>query len=194
MYTLILNGSPRPRGDTNALVQAFCREINGVVEQIDGYRVDLSPCVDCRRCAEGGGCVIEDGMGEIYEKVRRAQVVVLASPLYFSTLTGPLLSLCSRFQSLYMARRSGKTSSMGDKAGLVLLTGGGSTKDPSGAFRTARIILREMGAGEIRQVASIGTDRLPAARDEEALRQVRDAAWAYNRMFAEPMQEKQVRR
>ena len=106
MYTLIFNGSPRRAGDTSALIQAFCREIQGQVEQIDAYRSTLSPCVDCRRCAGGGGCVINDGMQEIYEKVEKAQVLALASPLYFSTLTGPLLALCSRFQALYMARRN----------------------------------------------------------------------------------------
>ena len=76
MYTLIFNGSPRRAGDTSALIQAFCREIRGQVEQIDAYRSTLSPCVDCRRCAGGGGCVINDGMQEIYEKVEKAQVLV----------------------------------------------------------------------------------------------------------------------
>ena len=81
VYTLIFNGSPRRAGDTSALIQVFCREIRGQVEQIDAYRSTLSPCVDCRRCAGGGGCVINDGMQEIYEKVEKAQVLVLASPL-----------------------------------------------------------------------------------------------------------------
>ena len=184
MYTLIFNGSPRGAGDTSALIQAFCREIQGQVEQIDAYRSTLSPCVDCRRCAGGGGCVINDGMQEIYEKVEKAQVLVLASPLYWSTLAGPLLALCSRFQALYMARRNQGSGWEQTKGGLVLLTGGGSTKDPSCAFRTSRIILREMGAGEIRQVASIGTDHLPAGEDEEALRQAVAAARGFNTLFA----------
>ena len=184
MYTLILNGSPRRGGDTSALIGAFCREIRGQVDQIDAYGMKISPCVDCRRCAGGGGCVLNDGMQEIYEKVRMAQVLVLASPLYFSTLTGPLLSLCSRFQAQYMARQKEKRGWEQKKGGLVLLTGGGSTKDPSCAFQTARIVLREMGAGQIRQVASIGTDRIPAGEDQEALRQAMAAAREFNSMFA----------
>lgn len=183
MYTLILNGSPRPEGDTHALLTAFRQELKGQVEQIDAYRVSLSPCVDCRRCFQGEGCAIRDGMEEIYQKVRRAQVLVLASPLYFSTLTGPLLSLCSRFQALYAARRGRGEKGENSKAGLVLLTGGGSTKDPACAFQTAGIILREMGAGQIWKAASIGTDHRPAGEDRETLRLVRDIAGRCNTLF-----------
>ena len=78
-----------------------------------------------------------------------------------------VIEMCIRDR--YMARRNQGSGWEQTKGGLVLLTGGGSTKDPSCAFRTSRIILREMGAGEIRQVASIGTDRLPAGEDEDCL-------------------------
>ena len=185
MKTLVITGAARQKGHTNQMVKLFLDTLGGDYDIIDAYRVEnVAPCKDCRYCWHKKGCSIKDGMQEIYEKVEKAQVLVLASPLYFSTLTGPLLALCSRFQALYMARRNRGSGWEQTKGGLVLLTGGGSTKDPSCAFRTSRIILREMGAGEIRQVASIGTDHLPAGEDEEALRQAVAAAREFNTLFA----------
>ena len=43
MRTLILNGSPRPQGDTAHLIQALRRELPGEVEQVDAYRTSVAP-------------------------------------------------------------------------------------------------------------------------------------------------------
>ncbi len=123
MKTLILNGSPRPQGDTVALIQAFREGLKGEIWQIDAYRMNVSPCVDCRACMRGGGCRIQDDMEQIYQAAAEADVLAIASPLYFSTLTGPLLSLCSRFQALYAARRRGIVLPGPEKAGVALLVG-----------------------------------------------------------------------
>ena len=63
MRTLILNGSPRKNGDTAALVEAFCQELEGEVRMLtpdDG----ILPCSDCRRCKVLPGCSIQDKMQE----------------------------------------------------------------------------------------------------------------------------------
>lgn len=185
MKTLILNGSPRPQGDTAALIRAFREELKGEVRQIDAYRARISPCVDCRACMQGDGCRIKDDMEQIYQAAAQADALVIASPLYFSTLTGPLLSLCSRFQSLYAARRQGLAQPGEKKAGVALLVGGGSTKDPAWALGVASIILRELGAPLSGQVFSLHTDKLPAAQDEAALAEARKIAQNLNRLGGE---------
>ena len=185
MKTLILNGSPRPEGDTAALIRAFREGLEGEVRQIDAYRVHISPCVDCRACMRGGGCRIQDDMEQIYQAAAEADVLAIASPLYFSTLTGPLLSLCSRFQALYAARRRGLVQPGAEKAGVALLVGGGSTKDPSCALHTAAVILRELGAQVWGQAVSLRTDKLPAAQDQAALEEAREMARGLSRLCRE---------
>lgn len=186
MKTVILNGSPRPTGDTMALVDAFCREIRGQVRIIHTHQTNVSPCIDCRGCFRKPGCVIKDEMQGIYQAVEDADVVVLASPLHFSTLTGSLLALCSRFQALYAGRRQGFLPPREKSAqGVLLLAGGGSTKDPACAARTARIILREVGAPLAHSVMSLHTDATPAREDGEAIRQAAAAARTINALLGE---------
>lgn len=173
MRVLVLNGSPRAAGDTAALVEAFCRGLGDAcqVEQVFAYRAKVAPCVDCRSCFQQPGCVIQDAMGEIYQKIAAAQVVVLASPLYFSTLTGSLLGLCSRIQALYAGRVRGFFAQGEPKLGVALLAGGGSTKNPECALKTCRIILREMGAQPGESLCYLATDEAHAWENLDILRQ-----------------------
>ncbi|MDR3278313.1 MAG: NAD(P)H-dependent oxidoreductase, partial [Oscillospiraceae bacterium] len=87
--TLIINGSPRVNGDTAALICELRRHLNGEVAELSAYRAKLAPCVDCRSCWVQKGCVVEDDMRVIYGDA--FDNVVLASPVYYSTLPGPVL-------------------------------------------------------------------------------------------------------
>ena len=97
--TLILNGSPHPNGDTAHALKFLTTHLNGSVKQISAYIAKVAPCTDCRRCKIQAGCAIEDEMQQIYPLLESCDNLVLASPLHFSELTGPLLSLCSRLQT-----------------------------------------------------------------------------------------------
>lgn len=176
MKTLIFNGSPRPHGDTMALIDALCAQLPGEVKRIDAYRAGIAPCVDCRRCWTQPGCVIQDGMQEIYRDIAGADCIVLASPVYFSCLTGPLLGLMSRLQVFYTARRfHGQRLAGGRKAGAILLCGGGNGS-PTSAEETALGLLRCMNAAHVGTVITHQTDVLPAAEDAATLAQVRALA------------------
>ena len=98
---LILNGSPRPGGNTAALISEFTRgaeEAGNVVTRADLGRLDIHPCLGCM----GGGkdpdhpCVQRDGMDTIYPAYREADVVCLASPLYYWTVSGQLKTAFDR--------------------------------------------------------------------------------------------------
>ena len=92
---VILNGSPRPRGNTAALIEAFTKGAeqagNGVV-RFDVCKMNIHPCLGC--C--GGGknpespCVQKDDMDAIYPHSKDADLVVLASPMYYWSLSGQL--------------------------------------------------------------------------------------------------------
>ena len=96
MYTLVLNGSPRPGGDTDALCEAFARSVRGRAETVRAYGADVSPCLDCRACRRTPGCRVHDGMDEIYPKLKACDGLILASPVYFGTISTQMKQFMDR--------------------------------------------------------------------------------------------------
>ncbi len=185
MKTVIFNGSPRPNGDTAALIRALSAALPTAPKVIDAYRTDIRPCVDCRRCWDQVGCVIRDGMDALYRDIAEADCIVIASPVYFSTLTGPLLSLMSRLQMFYTAgRMQGVRLIQKEKVGGILLCGGGNGR-PACAEEVARGLLRAMHASCIGTVCTHRTDTLPAAEDADILAQAEALGWALVHQFEE---------
>ncbi len=90
MKTLIINGSPRRNGDTSVLLNTLKVELGGEINQIDTYFINMKPCVDCRYCWEHLICSINDEMQKVISLIDEADTVVIASPVYFSELTGSL--------------------------------------------------------------------------------------------------------
>ena len=181
MKTLIFNGSPRPHGDTMSLLAPLCRSLTGEVRIVDAYRCDISPCVDCRHCWEHDGCAISDEMRSLYGEISTCDNLLIASPIYFSQLTGPLLSVLSRLQRFYCARRFLKLEPiLKPKRGAVILVGGGdgSVQKP---YETACTLLKHMRATDIHPpVYCHSTDRHSAAQDAQAMAGVRSIADFFN--------------
>lgn len=180
MKTLIINGSPKKNGDTAALVNEFARHLEGDVRIVSAFD-NIAPCCDCRFCWNHSGCAIQDGMQEIYRYLAECDNVALASPIWFSSLSGPMLSIASRFQTLFCARfRRGETIEP-KKNGVLILAGAerGTEVIPA---QIASTIAKHMGVRRpfVASVYSLDTDRLPACRDETALRQAREAARLLN--------------
>lgn len=181
MKTLIFNGSPRRHGDTASLLERLVPQLPGEVRIIRAYDDGVAPCVDCRYCWTRPGCSINDGMQRIYEDVRDCDSILIASPVYFSELTGRLLDVASRLQTFYCARAMrGEQPITKPKRGGVLLVGGGDGA-PDRAHQTARMLLRLMNAKEIHPlVAFHDTNHRPAAEDAALLAQL-DALAAFLR-------------
>src|SRR5512141_1183654 len=94
---LILKGSPRERGNSATLAErtaAGARAAGAEVESIYLHGLDIRPCDACDLCLEpGSGCVIEDDMQPLYPRLAEADVIVLASPVYWFTFSAQL-KLC----------------------------------------------------------------------------------------------------
>lgn len=173
---LVLNGSPRPRGDGAQLLEEFSRHAPGALIQYDAYRCRIGPCVDCRWCWENDGCILRDCGDDLYRDIARCDGIVISSPIYYSTLTGPLISVLGRLQAFYAARRfRGKDLRGKRKPGIVLLTGGGDGS-PKPALELAQIFMRAMNAEYLGWAGALHTDEIPAGNDEEALAQTRRLA------------------
>ncbi len=170
MKTLILNGSPRVHGDTVSLINRLTESLDGEYRIVDAYRSNISPCLDCRYCWENSGCAIIDEMTEIYSYIEDCDNIVIASPIYFSELTGKMLDLGSRLQTYYCGRFFRKEEiGITPKRGAVILVGGGDGRIEK-AYETACILMHHMNCYNIDEVVcSFNTNVVPAVQDKEAL-------------------------
>ncbi len=166
METLIFNGSPRKSGDTASLLRELRSSLSGAVTEISAYFCGIAPCTDCRYCWENPGCAKRDAWDLADEKLRTCDSVVIASPLYCSQLTGPLLSVLSRLQQYYCARAfRGEKLPFRPKRGGIILVGGGDG-GPKPAAETAVTLLRQMNCREIAPpVCCHHTNSVPALRE-----------------------------
>lgn len=171
MQTLLINGSPHSEGDTVALVRAMKEALRGDVVQFDCYKAKLSPCIDCRRCHRVAGCALDDDMQRVYALIAESDALVIASPVYFCLPTPPVIALGSRLETYWCAGFRGEAFMKRTKRGGVILVGGGSG-GMDFAESASKRYLRAAGVASFGPtVISAHTDELPAARDEEALRQ-----------------------
>lgn len=177
MKTLILNGSPRPNGDTVSLLNILLSELSGEYRIVNAYRCNISPCIDCRYCWENRGCAINDEMQQIYDYIEECDNIVIASPIYFSELTGKLLDVGSRLQTYFCGRFfRGEAVITKPKRGAVILVGGGDGNGDA-AYETAKTLLHHMNAYDIHPlVTSHNTNTIPAVKDDLAVAGVKSIA------------------
>ena len=164
--TLIVNGSPRPHGNTVALIEEMKKTLEGEVIEISAFRSNIAPCVDCRGCVKTAKCVVRDDMDIIYAD--DYDNVVIATPVYFGTMPGAMMSLLSRFQPQHAAMffLDIPRNISPKKAGLILTAG--SRKNEDRAMPHVRCMFNMFNARgyEGYEVISNNTDEVPADQDE----------------------------
>ena len=103
MNILILSGSPRKGGNTELLVGAFVKGASQKhhVEVVSVHDYKVNPCMGCNACFknEANACVQNDDMSLIYEKMSRADMLVIASPVYFYGLSAQLKAVIDRLHN-----------------------------------------------------------------------------------------------
>lgn len=96
---LILSGSPRKNGNSDILCDEFARgaaEAGNHVEKIRVAEKNIGFCRACYACRGTGVCAIKDDMAEVLQKMIDADVLVLASPVYFYSIDAQLKALIDR--------------------------------------------------------------------------------------------------
>lgn len=119
---VVLNGSPRKTGNTSALVKAFVQGAESAGHTVTEFFLDAMDIHGCKGCFGGHSsqecpCAQKDDMAQIYPAVKACDVVVLASPLYYWTLSGQLKTALDRLFALEegdrnFLRGNGKSSAL----------------------------------------------------------------------------------
>ncbi len=110
MNILVLNGSPRPNGNTKKMINAFqegAASSGHKVSVIDVCRKKIGGCLACEYChTKGSGvCVQKDDMQEVYQLLKETEMLVIASPIYYHGISGQLKCVIDRFYSAAYPRR-----------------------------------------------------------------------------------------
>ncbi len=113
MKVLILNGSPKDNGNTamalNEMRAVF--EAEGIeVDYVHVGHLTIKGCTGCAACFKLGKCVTDDIVNEISEKFRECDGMVIASPVYYASANGTLISLLDR---LFYSTRIDKRMKVG---------------------------------------------------------------------------------
>lgn len=107
MKVLLINGSPRSKGNTSiALTEAAkALQANGIeTEMISIGTKAVQGCIACNRCAELGRCVFKDELyNKVREKLETADGIIIGSPVYYA---GPNGSLCALLDRLFYSASS----------------------------------------------------------------------------------------
>ena len=103
MNILVLSGSPRKGGNTDLLVDAFVKGASPKhhVEVVSVHDYKINPCMGCNACfrREDHNCCQKDDMQIVYEKMAKAEMLVIASPVYFYGLSAQLKNVIDRFHN-----------------------------------------------------------------------------------------------
>ncbi len=102
---VILNGSPRRKGNTSALVKAFTEGAESSGGTVTEFFLDGMDIHGCKGCFGGHSsrecpCVQHDDMDKIYPAVKDCDVIVLATPLYYWTMSGQIRTTLDRLFAL----------------------------------------------------------------------------------------------
>lgn len=99
MNVLAISASPRKNGNSDVLCDQFLKgagENGANVSKIRLAEKNISPCVACDACAKTGACVKKDDMAEIQQAIIDADVLVLASPVYFYCMDAQMKMMIDR--------------------------------------------------------------------------------------------------
>ena len=134
MKIVVLNGSPRPSGNTKAMIRAYAEGAERAGHQVtvfDVCRMSIGGCLACEYCHARAfrQCIQKDAMQQIYPVLDEAEMIVLASPIYYHGLSGQLQCAINRIYALGYPKKL-------KKAALLLSSGDQGVYD--GAIFTYR--------------------------------------------------------
>ena len=173
MKVLILNGSPRMNGNTTLAVEEMVKVFSAEGVETEVIRVgnkDIRGCMACNSCAKTGKCVFDDVVNEIAEKFEKADGLVIATPVYYASANGTLVSCLDR---LFYSTGFDKTMKVGGAVAVARRGGLSATFDEMNKYFT---ICGMPVASSYYWNSVHGAAPGEAAQDEEGLQTARNLA------------------
>ncbi|MDC7235853.1 MAG: flavodoxin family protein [Spirochaetales bacterium] len=178
MKTVVLMGSPNKKGHTMTVVNELEKEMGGDFVYYNPYSLSFSPCNDCEYCHKKEGCCIQDDVQDMYKDLRDADNVIVASPMYFGMISGPLLSLLSRLQFCFSNTFHLKMKDpFKRKRGIFIMTAAQSWFNMYSPCRdTMKFIFDHMNAEHTAEILVENTDTVAVSEQPEVFKKIKDTA------------------
>lgn len=139
---LVINGSPRKNGNTEMLADAFiesARAKGHTVNKFDAGRKKLSGCIACDTCfSTGSACSVKDAFQEVEPMLEAADMIVLATPLYWFNMSAQIKAVIDRLYA-YTAK---KPLTNIKESMLLVVAETGDEADFNGLIETYKVICR----------------------------------------------------
>lgn len=160
---LIFMASPRKDGFTAKLLKELLSALPDDIQYtvISVNDTNISPCIDCRACYDGECPFNSDGMGELLEQVKSADILIAATPVYFNHVPSKFKAIFDRLQQLYVKKIILKTPVFTDKKAGILITAAGSS-DPfatQSMFASFSLFFKSFNAEFLTHIAINNTDK-----------------------------------
>ena len=137
-YVLILKGSPREKGNSSILADQVADGARAAGAEVESFRLhsmDIRPCDACDACqGTDADCIIEDDMQLLYPKLRGADAIVVASPIYWFTMSAQTKLCIDRWYAL----QDPQGNALAGKQIGIVLTYGDTDPFTSGAINAIR--------------------------------------------------------
>lgn len=107
MLVLGIYGSPRRKGNTDLMLDAFLAGAaadGAEIQRLYVRDLDIRGCLGCGHCDKAGFCIQQDAMVQVYPLLEQATHIVVAAPIYFYGVPGQLKLLVDRSQALFMKK------------------------------------------------------------------------------------------
>jgi len=132
----------------------------------------ISPCIACGVCEKEPYCIIEDEMQDVYKYIKECDVIIIASPLYFCSVSAQTKACIDRGQMYFNNKVFRKTpiiSGDNKKIGIGISSGGGTYENQFDCLEmTLKFFLADINADYVGKLYAKGTDQ-KHAKDQEGV-------------------------
>jgi multimeric flavodoxin WrbA len=180
MKIVALFGSPRPEGNSAVLAKAFldtCQSLGAAVESHFLNKMQYQGCQACMGCkTKAKACVLKDDMTPVYEAIRQADVLVLASPVYFGELSGQLKNAYDRFYAFFEPDFASRLPA-GKQAVFILTQGNPDPAQFQDIFPRYEVFMKWLGFKQCRLLRACGLQNSGEVKDRpQAIQEAVDLA------------------
>ncbi len=187
MRIVAVLGSPRPRGNSSTLARRFlkaAREAGADTRSFHLSRLQFQGCVACAACkTKAQACILKDDLGKVLRAIKRGDILVLASPVYFGEISGQLKCFFDRTYSFLNPDFSSRVP-LGKKAVLILSQADPDPSHYDDIFARYERWLHMFGFDPVYLLRAVGVREAGAVKQQTALPD--EAAALARRLLRQP--------
>ena len=167
-----ISGSPRRGGNTEMLLDRVldaARNNGADIKKFILNELNFSPCQECENIRQDGACIVEDDWQKMFLEIENADAVVIASPIFFGSVSAQIKMFIDRFQCLWLAKNIFKAyKAKKKKLGVFICV---EASDKQDFFDNAKAIIKNffatIGAVYAEELFCPGIDKKGAINENQ---------------------------